>query len=379
MTSPLIIIGSGLAAYSLARDWRRQDSETPLTIITAEDGDFYSKPLLSTALAKQKTLDELVIAKGAKQAQQFNAELLTQQSVKALDTINQKIMLDDQTLQYSQCVLALGGQSITVPLSGDASDAVLSVNSLMDYRLLQPQIKQSRRVLVMGAGLVGMELANDMSAIGIEVTLVDPAKLPLTALLPKQLGEVMVQVFSDANIDWRLGSAVKEICRVNDAYQVQLSTQETIEVDAIISAVGIKPNISLAQAAGLTVNRGIVVDQYCQASTPGIFALGDCAEVMGQWRPHIMPIMHCSKALSQTLVGEKTPVHYPVMPVIVKTPLCPIIAMIPAGTISDDWSVDGEGQHLRARLFDELGQLKGFVLMGDRIDEKAQCIKDCVV
>ncbi len=98
MTSPLIIIGSGLAAYSLARDWRRQDSETPLTIITAEDGDFYSKPLLSTALAKQKTLDELVIAKGAKQAQQFNAELLTQQSVKVLDTINQKIMLDDQTL-----------------------------------------------------------------------------------------------------------------------------------------------------------------------------------------------------------------------------------------------------------------------------------------
>ena len=178
MTAPLVIIGSGLAAYSVARDWRRLDGETPLVIITAEDGDFYSKPLLSTSLAKSKSLDELVIASGDQQGEQFNAKLLAHTCVTRIDPDSKTVFYDGGEQHYSQLVLAQGGQAIRAPLAGDAVDAVISMNSLMDYRQLQPQLKGCNRVAVLGAGLVGMELANDMQAIGIQVTVIDPCDQP---------------------------------------------------------------------------------------------------------------------------------------------------------------------------------------------------------
>lgn len=375
MTAPLVIIGSGLAAYSVARDWRRLDGETPLVIITAEDGDFYSKPLLSTSLAKSKSLDELVIASGDQQGEQFNAKLLAHTCVTRIDPDSKTVFYDGGEQHYSQLVLAQGGQAIRAPLAGDAVDAVISMNSLMDYRQLQPQLKGCNRVAVLGAGLVGMELANDMQAIGIQVTVIDPCDQPLKALLPSELGAVVEGVFRDASVDLRLGCVAKAIDHSGDGYRVTLSTDACLEVDLVISAIGIRPEVALAQSAGIQVEHGIVVDEYCETSVEGIFALGDCAEVMGQWRPHIMPIMHCSRTVAQVLSGNKVPLHYPVMPVVVKTPLCPIASVLPPINKQGEWKVDGEGKHLRALFLDDNGATCGFILLGDRIEERADCIK----
>ena len=375
MTAPLVIIGSGLAAYSVARDWRRLDGETPLVIITAEDGDFYSKPLLSTSLAKSKSLDELVIASGDQQGEQFNAKLLAHTRVTRIDPDSKTVFYDGGEQHYSQLVLAQGGQAIRAPLAGDAVDAVISMNNLMDYRQLQPQLKGCNRVAVLGAGLVGMELANDMQAIGIQVTVIDPCDQPLKALLPSELGVVVEGVFRDASVDLRLGCVAKAIDHSGDGYRVTLSTDACLEVDLVISAIGIRPEVALAQSAGIQVEHGIVVDEYCKTSVEGIFALGDCAEVMGQWRPHIMPIMHCSRTVAQVLSGKKVPLHYPVMPVVVKTPLCPIASVLPPTNKQGEWKLDGEGKHLRALFLDDNGATCGFILLGDRIEERAECIK----
>ena len=264
MTAPLVIIGSGLAAYSVARDWRRLDSETPLVIITAEDGDFYSKPLLSTSLAKEKTLDELVIASGAQQGEEYNAKLLSHTRVTRIDPESKTVFFEGGEQAYSQLVLAQGGHTVTAPIEGDAVDAVISMNSLMDYRLLQPQLKKCKSVVVLGAGLVGMELANDMQAIGIQVTVIDPCDQPLKALLPRQLGKVVEDVFRDAAINLRLGCTVKTINHSGAGYRVILSTDELLEVDLVISAIGIRPDITLAKNTGLKIEHGIVVDEYCQ-------------------------------------------------------------------------------------------------------------------
>ncbi len=375
MTAPLVIIGSGLAAYSLARDWRRLDSETPLVIITEEDGDFYSKPLLSTALAKQKSLGELVIAAGDQQAQQLNANMLTNTKVTHIDPDQKKVFFDGGEQSYSQLVLAQGGEAIMAPLTGDAVSAVISMNSLMDYRVLQPQLKACQRVAVLGAGLVGMELANDMQAVGIEVTIIDPCDQPLKALLPSELGKVMRGVFADAQVDWRLGCTAQSVDHSDTGYRLVLSNQAVLEVDLVISAIGIRPHAALAKAAGLHVGHGIVVDACCETSIKGIYALGDCAEVMGQWRPHIMPIMHCSRVLAQVLTGKVAAIQYPIMPVVVKTPLCPVVTVLPPKGSHGRWEFDGEGMHLRGLFYDEHEVVCGFILLGDRGEERAQCVK----
>jgi rubredoxin---NAD+ reductase len=371
MSKPLVIIGSGLAGYSVAREWRRLDATTPLYIITAEDGDFYSKPLLSTALAKQKTLDGLVLSSCDKQAKQLNAEIITDTTVTQIDWQQQTIRYGDTELAYDKLVLAVGGEVMTAPLEGDAD--VLSVNSLMDYRQLRPKLDQCKKVAVLGAGLVGVELANDMHAAGIEVTIIDPQAMPLAALLPQALSEVVQDAFSEAGIHWRLGCVAKVVSSCGSGYQVTLSDQQRLEVDLVISAIGIRPDTLLAKASGIAVAKGIVVDQHCLTSAPNVYALGDCAEVMGQWRPHIMPIAQCAKVLAKILVGDDVALHYPVMPVIVKTPLCPIVAALPM-TTEGEWRFDGKGCHQRGLFYDNGEQLKGFVLLGDRIHERAELL-----
>jgi len=173
----------------------------------------------------------------------------------------------------------------------------------------------------------------------------------------------------------RLGCTAKAIDHSGEGYRVTLSTDTCLEVDLVISAIGIRPEVALAQSAGIQVEHGIVVDEYCETSVKGIFALGDCAEVMGQWRPHIMPIMHCSRTVAHGLSGKKVPLHYPVMPVVVKTPLCPMASVLPPTKKQGEWKVDGEGKHLRALFLDDTGATCGFILLGDRIEERAECIK----
>ena len=138
-----------------------------------------------------------------------------------------------------------------------------------------------------------------------------------------------------------------------------------LDADVVLSAIGLKPRIALAQAAGLAVKRGIVVDRTLRSSDPDIFALGDCAEVEGLVLPFTAPIMHAAKALANTLAGHATNLKYPAMPVMVKTPACPtVVAPPPVGCIGA-WQVNITNDGVRALFVDNSGTLQGFALNGD--------------
>jgi rubredoxin-NAD+ reductase len=139
----------------------------------------------------------------------------------------------------------------------------------------------------------------------------------------------------------------------------------------MLSAVGLRPRIALAEAAGLAVGRGIVVDDRLRSSAHGVYAIGDCAEVGGLVLPFVMPIMQGARALGQTLAGTPTAVTYPAMPVTVKTPALPVVVCPPLPGVAGQWQTRMEGDGIRSLFVDEQGDLQGFALSGAAVAEKA--------
>ncbi|MFC7422237.1 NAD(P)/FAD-dependent oxidoreductase [Iodobacter arcticus] len=373
MSAPVVIIGSGLAAYQCAREFRKLDQTSHLTMIAQDAADFYSKPMLSNALAGKKTAVTLVMKSAAKMAEELSAAILPDTEVVGIDTANKQVLLiDGQALEYRDLVLAIGADPIRLPLAGNADDDVLSVNDINDYAAFAEKLEGVKTVGILGAGLIGCEFANDLLAQGIKPVVIDPAAWPLSRFLPEAAGRYLGQQLQDAGVEFKFGMTATNYDHLEDRYLVELNDGSIVEVDLLLSAVGLRPRIHLATSAGLKVNRGIVVDQALQTSQPHIYALGDCAEVMGLNLPFVMPIMHCARALAATLAGTPTPVKYPAMPIVVKTPACPTVVAPPAIGAQGEWQVSAIEGGVDARFVDAQGQLLGFALLGAAVKEKQQ-------
>ena len=335
--NPIVIAGTGLAGYTLARELRKLDSETPLVIITADDGRFYSKPNLSNAFKNGKTPEALAMSSAEQMAAQLNAEIRGCTRITAIDSASRRIRTDSFELEYRKLVLALGADPIRLAFEGDAADAVLSVNDLDDYTQFRTALERGRRVAIIGAGLIGCEFANDLINAGFEVDIIDPSPMPLGRLLPQDSGAQLVEHLKARGVRWHLGRGAVAVDHKDMALSLTLDDGTVLAADVVLSAIGLRPRTQLAAAAGLTVKRGIVVDRRLQTSAPDIYALGDCAEVNGLVLPFVMPIMHAARALARTLAGDETAVIYPPMPVVVKTPDYPLVVSPPPLDADGEW------------------------------------------
>ncbi len=374
--APLIIVGSGLAAYNLAREWRRLDTSTPLLMVTQSKGDFYSKPLLSTALTRGKTAADLSMKSAEAMAQQLNATILTETSVTAIDRLAKTVTIQGQPQAYSRLVLALGASPIKLPLAGDAVAEAVSINNLEDYARFESWLVGKQDIVVLGSGLVGCELTNDLINTARRVTVAALDASPLARFLPAQLGSVFERVMAEQGVKWQLSVSTTALMRDGDKCGVQLDNGEQITTDGVILAVGLQAEMDLARAAGLSVDRAIEVDAYLQTNDDSIYALGDCAAVEGQVLQYVAPLLVCSRALAKTLSGERTAVQYPPMPVVIKTPSCPVVALPPPVSVAGEWQIEGEAREWRARFIDTEAKLRGFALLGEAaVSSRAELLK----
>ncbi|MFL9813531.1 FAD-dependent oxidoreductase [Stutzerimonas sp. VN223-3] len=368
--TPLVIIGTGLAGYNLAREFRKHDSETPLLLITADDGRSYSKPMLSTGFAMNKEADGLGMATAGAMAVQLNAEIRTHTWVTRLDPANRRVWIGNEPVPYRDLVIAWGAQTIQVPVAGDAQDAVFPINDLLDYGRFREAAKGKRRVLIVGAGLIGCEFANDLLQGGYEVELVAPCEQIMPSLLPTEAAAAVRRGLESLGARFHLGPVLERLDRHGESLEARLSDGQRLNCDLVVSAVGLRPRTELAAAAGLAVNRGIVVDRLLQTSAEHVYALGDCAEVGGLNLLYVMPLMSGVRALAQTLAGKSTFVTYGPMPITVKTPVCPLVVSPPAAGSEGHWSVEGDGNDIKA-LFRSLdGNLLGYALTGAAVQER---------
>ena len=372
---PIVIVGTGLAGYSLAREIRKLDKDIPLRLITADDGRAYSKPMLSNALGKGKSADQLATADANQMTEQLNAVIDTCTRVEFIDRTARYIQTDKGMVEYGRLVLALGADPIRLALEGNASEAVLSINDLSAYARFRNQLKPGSSILIMGAGLIGCEFANDLVVTGHPVTVIDPGEQPLGRLLPEQSATQLTRVLQTEGVNWRFGTTARRIETKDDGFTVTLSDDTELQTDMVLSAVGLRPRKQLAEQSGLKCNRGIEVDRLLNTIDDDIFALGDCAEICGMVLPFVMPIMHAARALASTLCGSPTAVTFPAMPVVVKTPSCPLVFSPPPADRPGSWSVQELAGGSVAHFNQVDGRLLGFALTGTGIAEKQALTK----
>lgn len=370
MSAPIIIVGSGLAGYSVARGLRRLDAAVPMVLITADGGEFYSKPMLSEAFAAGKTPESLPNSSAEQMAAQVKAIVRPRTQVTAIEPEAGRVRVGEEALEYSSLVLALGAEQIRLPLAGDAASQVLTVNDLDDYTRLRATLAGKTAVAIIGAGLIGCEFAHDLRGAGYQVDVIDIASQPLPRLLPPQGAALLREKMAALGVNWHFGTSVQSVDSDGSALKVTLTDGTVLPADIVLSAVGLRPKLGLARAAGLATQRGIVVNRYLETSTPGIYALGDCAEVEGLVLPYIMPITHASRALAATLAGKRTAVTYPAMPVLVKTPACPTIVSPPDNGATGEWQIVEEPDSVRSLFVEPAGRLLGFALNGKATAER---------
>ena len=375
-SSTIVIIGSGLAGYTLIREIRKLDKAAPITLITREPGYFYSKPMLSTALASKKEASQLITTASEGMASQLGIDILAQTDVSAIDTAAQKLQTSAGPISYGKLVLALGADQIRIHLEGNAVSEVLTVNDLEDYEKFRKVIVGKKKVAILGAGLIGCEFANDLALGGFEVDVIDLAPQVLGRLLPEPAAKALQDKLSEAGVRWHFSTTVQTINRNGDALEMKLANGHSISCDVALSAVGLKPRLDLANAAGIKTGVGIQVNRHLETSSSNIYSLGDCAEVDGLVLPYVMPIMQAARALAPTLLGQVTALNYPAMPIMVKTPALPTVVSPPAKGADGQWKTAVIEGGIEARFETPEGKLLGFALMGTATSQRATLTKE---
>lgn len=394
---PIIIIGTGLAGYNLVKEIRRQDKELPIIMYTNDDGVLYSKPNLSVGFSAGKTAGDLAMDTAESLAQKLNVEINIFTKVSCIDTQNKTLYLEKGgSRQYQTLVLATGANCIEPPLKGDAISKVHTVNDLLDYARFRTLLcsknlsainsENKKHVLVIGGGLIGSEYADDLTRAGYRVSVVDPLHGLLANLLPEEASKVLTGNLNEAGIATYLGTVVDILEHKGDGVVATLSNGVQIDADIVLSAIGVRPNTTLAKQAGISCNRGIQTGRDLQTSAVDVYAIGDCVEVEDKVLVYIAPLTAQVKALAKTLCAETkeadekvnaVDVSYGVMPVMVKTKLHPV-TVNPPGEQSGSWIIDVNVlTGVKARFVDDSGNLLGYALTGDQCRENAKLMRQC--
>ncbi|MGK4476611.1 NADH:flavorubredoxin reductase NorW [Aeromonas molluscorum] len=362
----IVVIGSGFAAQQLVKSLRKLDAEQPIRLITADSGDEYNKPDLSHVVSRGCPAVAMTRQIGSDFAEQQRIALLPHCPVLGIDPARRTLLTSQGSFPYGQLVLATGASAARPEIPG--SEHLVTLNSQQEYAAAEGAIQQARRILVLGAGLIGCELAMDMASAGKEVTLVDLAGSPLSVLLPAALTQPLQRALCNQGVSLQFGVGLARMdAQPGDGWCVTLTDGRISEQDLVIAAIGLTPNLALAQEAGLAVERGILVDDSLQTSDPHIFALGDCVQWRGQLLPFLQPIVLGANALARTLLGKPTPLTLPPMLVKVKTPRYPL--QLAGRTKGEDlaWQCRWNSHGMVAEARDQAGELCGFVVGGDQM------------
>lgn len=382
----VVIIGAGHAGLTLAREIRANCKTTEITIISREAIRGYYKPNLSKALSVNKTPNQLVMKQADTIAEELNANLLAQFTVIDVDAERKEVkgLFNNSeeshvlTIPYDSLVLATGASPIRLPIERAAITPLLSINNLEDYEVFRARIKNKKKILIIGAGFVGCELASDLISNGFNVEIIDQCEWPLQRSMPEVMGTEIKKAMAEQGVSWHLGVTLLSVAKgAQGVLTGSLSDGTTIQFDEVVSAVGLVPNTLVARDAGVAVQRGIAVDSFSQTNQPDIYALGDCVEYLGVTLPFIAPATHAAKALAKTITGTKTALMLPALPVAVKLSACPTVVCPPLIN-KGIWQVQGSGMNLEAHFINEQGELSGFALTGQCVSKKSQLASECL-
>ncbi|MGK8503872.1 NAD(P)/FAD-dependent oxidoreductase [Nocardia asiatica] len=307
-----VIVGGGLGAAKIAEALRANDFEGLVTLIGAEEHLPYERPPLSKEhLAGKKSLPEFTVDP-AQWYRDHHIEVRLGTTVTGIDPAAKTVTLPDgSTLSYHKLALATGSTPRTLPVPGADAPNVYTLRTIEDSDTLIELFGSARRIVVIGAGWIGLEVAAAARAAGVEVTIVERADLPLRAVLGPEMAQVFADLHRANGVDFRFEAQVEaitteEAIATDVANGVRLADGSTIEADAVLVAVGARPNVELAADAGLAVDDGVLVDERLATSDPDIVAVGDIAAQQHPVLGRRVRVEHWANALNQPAVAAAT-------------------------------------------------------------------------
>lgn len=365
MSEDIVIIGAGFAARQLVKQLRQQDKTVPIRVIAADSGDEYNKPELSHVISMRCAADDLTRQTAADWVESQNIMLHPFTAVSDIDTLARRVKSSAGDFSYGKLVLATGARPIIPDLKG--GDLLCTLNSQQEYRQCAAGLMNAARVLIIGAGLIGTELAMDLNRAGKQVTIIDRSAGLLAALLPPEISGRLQHRLTHSGVQMMFRTEVTELARQSDAVEATFSNGERKRFDAVVCAIGLRPDTGLAKRAGIAVRGGIVVDRQLATSVPDIYALGDCAEVEGKLMPYLQPATLAAIALAKNLTGQAANLTLPPMLIKVKTPDMPLqLAGDPANP-TYNWQMIFSSAGMIAKGYDPDGLLRAFVVSEDHM------------
>ncbi|HEY2190751.1 MAG TPA: FAD-dependent oxidoreductase [Actinomycetospora sp.] len=279
-----VIVGAGLAGARTAEGLREAGYDGEVVLLGAEEHRPYDRPPLSKDYLQGATDQDGVFLQSAEWYGEHGVELRTGTAVAAIDRDAAEVVLaDGERLGYERLVLATGSSARRLPVAGAELDGVLHLRTLDDSDRLRVAILSASRVAIIGGGWIGLEVAAAARTAGAEVTVLEAAGQPLEAALGPRIGAAFAELHREHGVDVRLGVHVEEIVGSGGtARGVRLADGGLVEADIVLVSVGAAPNIGLAEAAGLDLDDGVVVDESLRTSDPRIHAVGDIAAI---WYP----------------------------------------------------------------------------------------------
>ncbi|WP_405132811.1 NAD(P)/FAD-dependent oxidoreductase [Nocardia sp. NBC_01388] len=311
--SRFVIAGGGLAAAKLAEALRANDFEGTVTLVSAEERLPYERPPLSKECLLGKKTPEDCTVDPAQWYRDHHIEVLLGTTVTALDRTTKTIALPDgTTLPYDKLALATGSRPRRLPIPGADAAGVYTLRTAEDSLALLEMFGTARRLVVIGAGWIGLEVTAAARAAGLEVTVLETLAVPLQTALGPQIGAVFADLHREHGVDLRLETKVAEITTADGrATGVRLADDTVIEADAVLVAVGARPNIDLAVDAGLATDEGVLVDESLATSDPDIVAVGDIADQQHPLLGRRIRVEHWANALNQPAVAAATMLDKP--------------------------------------------------------------------
>ena len=317
-----VIIGAGLAGAKAAEVLRNEGFDGRVVLIGEEPVRPYERPPLSKEYLRGEKGFDFAAVHSADFYEHHEVELRTSSIVSEIDPGSSEVLFGrGERLGYDRLLLATGASPRKLEVPGADLAGVFYLRTVSDSDAIREALSRPGRVVVIGAGWVGCEVAASARQLGAEVAIVEPASLPLERVLGPEVGAVFKDLHESRGVEFHLGSGVERIVGNGAASGVRLTDGTTLDADAVVVGVGATPRTELAVGAGLTVKNGVVVDEHLQTAVPGIYAAGDVANAFhpryGTW----IRLEHWSAALNQgpaaarAMLGQevsydKTPFFY---------------------------------------------------------------------
>ncbi|MGA8369660.1 MAG: FAD-dependent oxidoreductase [Acidimicrobiales bacterium] len=305
-SAPIVIVGASLTGAKAAESLRAEGFEGPITLIGEDPEPPYERPPLSKEYLQGKSEREKVFVQADGFYREQDIELRAGTTVSSIDPVRHEVVLEDgERLPYAQLLVATGSSPRRLAVPGADLDGVLYLRTLADCDALADALEHSDSLVVIGAGWIGSEVTASARQLGVSVTMIDPADLPLQHVLGDEVGAIYRDLHRSHGVDLRLDVGVDSLRGADRVDEVDLTDGTRIPAEVVVVGVGALPRVELAAAAGLTVDNGIVVDANLHANLPDVFAAGDVASAFHPLYHTHLRVEHWANALNQGLAVGK--------------------------------------------------------------------------